>query len=89
MKDVKVFLRICAYYYYQVNKYAIIIIPLTTLLKKGELFIWGSDQQEAIEIIKTSLSNPPTLKLINYLEGSSKVILRVNISINKYRGNLN
>ena len=69
--------------------YAVLIIPLAILLKKGEPWRWGNDQQQAMESVKETLNSPPALKQIDYSPGAGEVILGVDASIDGYGGNLN
>ena len=88
-KDVRTFLGLCAYYCYWVEYYAIVTQPLTILLKKDESFHWGMEQQQAMDAVKTALSSPPALKIIDYSPNAGEVILGVDASLDGYGGNLN
>ena len=37
--------------------------PIYDLTKKGKPFLWGKEQQEAFEEIKTRVQNPPVLSM--------------------------
>ncbi|KAD6796506.1 hypothetical protein E3N88_07402 [Mikania micrantha] len=38
-------------------------LPLTTLTQKSQYFIWGSQQEEAFQLLKNKLCNAPILAL--------------------------
>lgn len=45
------------------KNYAIITQPLTMLLKKNSIWVWGDLQSEAFISLKSALSNDPVLKI--------------------------
>lgn len=48
-----------------IHKYAHIAEPLTCLTKKGEPFIWSSEQEGAFDELKRLLTNRPVLRIFN------------------------
>lgn len=60
-KDVKVWLGTTGYYRRHIKGYAQVARPLTKLLKKDMVFIWGQEQGLAFEALKNALITPPIL----------------------------
>jgi len=57
VKDVRAFLGLAGYYRKFVKNFGVISKTLTTLLKKGVLFVWTSVHEEAFQILKQALSS--------------------------------
>lgn len=66
IKELQRLLGLTGYFRKYIKGYAIIVRPLTKLLKKTENFEIGLDQIEAIEKLKTILSNEPVLAIFNF-----------------------
>ncbi len=60
-KAVHRFLGLTSFYRQFVFDYAAVTEPLQRLLRKGERFIWGHEQQYAFSILKRALHNAPIL----------------------------
>lgn len=63
-KDVaslRAFLGLVVYYAKFLPKFSSVAAPLNQLLKKGQQWAWGKNQEQAWEKIKTMLSSPETL----------------------------
>lgn len=61
VKSVRSFLGLASYVRRFVRNFAVIVKPLTDLLKKGSSFMWGDLQQKAFDLIKERLSSEPIL----------------------------
>jgi len=61
-KNVKQWLGLAGYYRRFIENFAKIAKPLTNLLKKGQPFEWGDEQQTAFETLRDKLCEPPILK---------------------------
>lgn len=66
LKELRSFLGMTAYYRKFISNYAGKARPLTKLLKKDESMIIGQQQREAMQPLKSDLSNPPILKYPDY-----------------------
>ena len=54
------------YYRRFVSQFGLISKPLTTLLKKGTLFIWTSETEASFQALKKALSSAPVLALPDF-----------------------
>ena len=62
LKDVKaVFFGLGNWYRTFIKDYALIVTPLNKLLRKGVVFQWKEDQEQAFSKIKSLMTNPPVL----------------------------
>ena len=59
--ELKAFVRLASYYRRHVEGFSDLAKPLSELTRKNQSFIWGSDQQQAFEILKDRLMNYPVL----------------------------
>jgi hypothetical protein len=65
-KELRSFLGLAGYYRKFVRHFRIISQSLTHLLKKGTLFIWTTDHQEAFDALKQALVSALVLALPNF-----------------------
>ncbi|XP_063627002.1 uncharacterized protein LOC134798550 [Cydia splendana] len=61
VKAVRTLIGMTSWYRKFIPNYATITAPLVKLLKKGEKYLWNTEQQEALEKIKTILTTDPIL----------------------------
>ena len=61
LREVRSFLGLCSYYRRFVKNFAEIASPLHALSKKGAVFRWSSDCQEAFRRLKDALTSAPVL----------------------------
>ncbi|KAD6118714.1 hypothetical protein E3N88_09985 [Mikania micrantha] len=54
---------LAGYYRRFIKNFSKIALPLTTLTQKNQQFIWGSQQEEAFQLLKQKLCNAPILAL--------------------------
>ncbi|KAL4104133.1 hypothetical protein QTP88_019446 [Uroleucon formosanum] len=69
-KDIKSFLGLLNYYRRFVDNFAKIAKPLTALLKKNVIFKWDDRCENAFEILKQALTNPPLLVYPDWEKGN-------------------
>lgn len=77
VKEIKGFLGLGGYYRRFIENFALITRPLTKLLKKNANFEWTSDQQNAVDIIKSKLVSKPILQ---YPDFSKEFIVTTDAS---------
>ncbi|XP_035837690.1 uncharacterized protein LOC110898590 [Helianthus annuus] len=61
--EIRRFLGLAGYYRRFIQDFSKITMPLTTLTQKNTPFVWGSQQEEAFNLLKTKLSSAPVLAL--------------------------
>ncbi|XP_022030567.2 uncharacterized protein LOC110931483, partial [Helianthus annuus] len=61
--EIRRFLGLAGYYRRFIQDFTKIAMPLTTLTQKNTPFVWGSQQEEAFNLLKTKLSSAPVLAL--------------------------
>ena len=66
IKELQQFLGLANYFRKFMQGYSKLVAPLTDLLKKGSLFQWNAEQNEAFEGIKYSLTHAPVLALPDF-----------------------
>lgn len=65
VKEVQRFLGLTAYFRKFVYNYSLIARPLTNLLKKDAVFIFGEEERAAVQILKNELVKKPLLQIYN------------------------
>ena len=65
-KAIQSFLGVTGFYRSFIKSYAHMAAPLTDLLKETAEFVWREPQQQAFEVLKASLVNPPVLALPDF-----------------------
>ncbi|RLM74197.1 hypothetical protein C2845_PM15G12530 [Panicum miliaceum] len=66
VKDVRSFLGMAGYYRRFVKMFGLISKPLTSLLKKGQIFVWNESTQAAFETLKQALLEAPVLAIPDF-----------------------
>ena len=61
IKDIRSFIGMSNYYRKYIKDFALIVKPLTMLLRKGERWAWSEQCQYAFDKIKNILTSPPIL----------------------------
>ena len=75
--DIQVFLGFANFYRRFIKRYSRIILPITTLLKKGVKFKWDAKAQQAFDKLKTAFTTAPILR---HFDPSRPVILETDSS---------
>ena len=63
LREVRSFIGLCCYYCHFVKGFAEISSPLHSLTKKGEVFCWTNQCQEAFKRLKVVLTSAPVLAM--------------------------
>jgi hypothetical protein len=66
IRDLRSFLGLAGYYRKFIRNFGVICQPLTSLLKKGSLFIWTSEHDIAFNTLKKALVSAPVLALPDF-----------------------
>ncbi|KAJ9246723.1 hypothetical protein DTO195F2_9270 [Paecilomyces variotii] len=74
LREARGFLGVTAYYRIWIKGYATKAEPIYSTLRKGQDFLWGPEQQEAMDTLKVALTTAPALKPIDYREGGIIIV---------------
>lgn len=66
LTELRSFLGLVQFYRRFIRQLANLSLPLTCLLKKGEPFVWGVEQQAAFDALKTAMTTAPVLRTPDY-----------------------
>lgn len=66
VKHVRMILGFAGYYRKFIKNFGIICRPLTDLLKKHTVFVWGELEQASLDALKHALITAPVLALPNF-----------------------
>ena len=66
IKRVQSFFGLFSYYRKHTSGFSKKALPLILLIKKGQPFVWGKDQQDSFDQLKTALLSTPILAHPNY-----------------------
>jgi hypothetical protein len=75
------FLGIAQFYRLWIKDYSRRAEPISRLLKKDALFVWGPEQVAAMNDLKEALTTAPALVQINYDKDAGAIILTVDASL--------
>ncbi|GJT80478.1 putative nucleotidyltransferase, ribonuclease H [Tanacetum coccineum] len=59
------FLGLAGYYRMFVERFSLIALPLTKLMRKGEKFVWNAEREKSFEELKKRLVSSPVLTLLS------------------------
>lgn len=66
IKDLRSFLGLAGYYRRFVRNFGLLAKPLTSLLKKGTVFVWTAAHESTFQALKTALVSAPVLALPDF-----------------------
>nr|GEZ43078.1 retrotransposon protein, putative, Ty3-gypsy subclass [Tanacetum cinerariifolium] len=76
--EVQQFLGLAGYYRRFIKEFSLISKPLTKLIQKNKLYVWGDDEEEAFQKLKLKLCSASILSL---LEGSEDFVMYCDASL--------
>jgi len=77
VKGVSRFISMVNFYHKFIPKLVDVAAPLNALRKKGVKFVWGQEQQDAFEALKSTISQPQVLRMADF---SEKFIIQTDAS---------
>ena len=77
VRDLQKFLGFANFYRRFIRDFSKITVPLNNLLKKGAVWQWGDEQQQAFARLKVAFTTAPVLALFDY---SKKTVLETDAS---------
>ena len=81
LEEARAFIGICVYFRLWIESFAMIARSIYALFKKNVPFVWGDEQQEAMDELKLRLTSPPAIQSLNYEEGAGEIVLAVDASL--------
>ncbi len=82
----RAFIGLCVYYRIWVQDFAIVAAPIYQLFRREVSFVWGKEQQTAIETLKQALTIASALRSIDYAKDAGEIILAVDASLQGWGG---
>jgi hypothetical protein len=82
VSQVRRFLGLASWYRRFVPKFTKALKPLTTLLKKGKMFLWASEQEAVLRTVKELLVSAPILAVPDF---SQPLLLQTDASSHGFR----
>src|SRR5438046_808140 len=73
VSEARAFIGVCIYYRIWVKNFAIVAAPIYYLFKKGVEWVWGQEQDMAMDNLKVALTWAPALVKIDYSEGAGDI----------------
>ena len=86
--ECRAFLGVCVYYRIWIIEFAIVAEPIYRLLRINVVFVWGREQQVAMEKLKLALTTAPALMPLDYSEGAGEIVVGPDASLNGWGGTL-
>ena len=77
----RAFIGVCVYYRVWIENFALVAAPIFQLFKKGNKFVWGKEQEIAMDKLKMALTTAPAMKTLNYSEKAGEIVLAVDASL--------
>ena len=88
LTEVRSFVGVCVFYKIWIEFFAIIAEPLFLLQRKGVDWIWGSEQETAMNLLKKALTEPPALTRISYDKDAGDIVVGVDASLEGWGGTM-
>ena len=82
----RAFIGLCVYYRIWVKDFAVVAAPIYRLFRREVPFVWGKEQQAAMETLKLALTTAPALRSIDYRKDAGEIILAVDASLQGWGG---
>ena len=82
--EAKAFIKVVIYYRVFVKNFSLIAAPIYSLMKKGAEFVWGMEQQLAMDALKVAFIIAPALITLNYSFETGEIILAINSNLKNW-----
>jgi len=82
----RAFIGVCVYYRIWIKGFAIIAAPIYQLFRKNVKWNWGTEQEKAMDSLKTALTTTPALYKIQYGPGWGAIYVGVDASLEGWGG---
>ena len=82
--ECRAFLGQCTYYRIWIPDYVVVARPLFQILRKDKEFVWETNQQKAMKVVKDALISAPALRILDVEEEHGQIVTAVDASLEEW-----